>query len=125
MTVVTIPTAERPTVAPPVVAVMVIHEPGGWFEETLASLAAQASGQVLTFRAGPARPGHFIVRINDRGPFIRGRIIDLSYGAAKVVGLTRSGVAKGRTAPTVWAKSSRSACSRLACSRRRACSAWA
>jgi rare lipoprotein A len=36
------------------------------------------------------------VRINDRGPFIRGRIIDLSYGAAKAVGLHRSGVAKVR-----------------------------
>jgi rare lipoprotein A len=35
-----------------------------------------------------------IVRINDRGPFIRGRIIDLSYGAARAVGLHRSGTAK-------------------------------
>ncbi|MBM3519568.1 MAG: septal ring lytic transglycosylase RlpA family protein [Alphaproteobacteria bacterium] len=35
-----------------------------------------------------------IVRINDRGPFIKGRIIDLSLGAARVVGLTRLGVAK-------------------------------
>jgi rare lipoprotein A len=35
-----------------------------------------------------------VVRINDRGPFIRGRIIDLSLGAAKVIGLNRSGVAK-------------------------------
>ena len=35
-----------------------------------------------------------IVRINDRGPFIKGRVIDLSFGAAKVVGLNRSGVAK-------------------------------
>lgn len=35
-----------------------------------------------------------IVRINDRGPFAHGRVIDLSLGAAKVVGLTRSGVAK-------------------------------
>lgn len=35
-----------------------------------------------------------IVRINDRGPFVRNRLIDLSFGAAKVVGLTRSGVAK-------------------------------
>lgn len=35
-----------------------------------------------------------IVRINDRGPFIRGRIIDLAYGAAKAVGLHNSGVAK-------------------------------
>lgn len=39
-----------------------------------------------------------IVRINDRGPFIRGRIIDLALGAAKVVGLNRSGVAKVRVA---------------------------
>ncbi|MDP9138072.1 MAG: septal ring lytic transglycosylase RlpA family protein [Pseudomonadota bacterium] len=35
-----------------------------------------------------------VVRINDRGPFIRGRIIDLALGAANKVGLTRSGVAK-------------------------------
>ncbi len=35
-----------------------------------------------------------VVRINDRGPFIRGRVIDLSLGAAKVIGLNRSGVAK-------------------------------
>jgi rare lipoprotein A len=35
-----------------------------------------------------------VVRINDRGPFIKGRVIDLSLGAAKVIGLTRSGVAK-------------------------------
>lgn len=35
-----------------------------------------------------------VVRVNDRGPFIRGRIIDLSLGAAKVIGLTATGVAK-------------------------------
>lgn len=34
-----------------------------------------------------------VVRINDRGPFSRGRVIDLSAGAAQVIGLTRSGVA--------------------------------
>jgi rare lipoprotein A len=39
-----------------------------------------------------------IVRINDRGPFIGGRIIDLAYGAAKAVGLHNSGVAKVRVA---------------------------
>ncbi|WP_041934058.1 septal ring lytic transglycosylase RlpA family protein [Gloeothece verrucosa] len=33
------------------------------------------------------------VRINDRGPFVRGRIIDLSAGAANVLGLFGSGVA--------------------------------
>ncbi|MGI9465471.1 MAG: septal ring lytic transglycosylase RlpA family protein [Aestuariivirgaceae bacterium] len=35
-----------------------------------------------------------VVRINDRGPFVHGRIIDLSFGAARRIGLTRSGVAK-------------------------------
>lgn len=34
-----------------------------------------------------------VVRINDRGPFSRGRIIDLSAAAARVIGLTSSGVA--------------------------------
>jgi rare lipoprotein A len=33
-----------------------------------------------------------IVRINDRGPFIKGRIIDLSYAAAKVLGMVGPGV---------------------------------
>lgn len=32
------------------------------------------------------------VRINDRGPFIKGRIIDLSYAAAKVIGMVGPGV---------------------------------
>ena len=35
-----------------------------------------------------------VVRVNDRGPFGKGRIIDLSYGAAKEIGLVKSGVAK-------------------------------
>ena len=35
-----------------------------------------------------------IVRINDRGPFIKGRIIDLSYTAAKEIDLVGVGVAK-------------------------------
>ncbi len=37
---------------------------------------------------------HIIVRINDRGPFVAGRIIDLSYGAAKQLGIVQSGTAK-------------------------------
>lgn len=40
-----------------------------------------------------------VVRINDRGPFSRGRVIDLSYGAAQVVGLTQLGVAKVKVVP--------------------------
>jgi len=35
-----------------------------------------------------------IVRINDRGPFVRGRIIDCSYRAGKELGLDRMGIAK-------------------------------
>jgi len=35
-----------------------------------------------------------VVRINDRGPFIEGRIIDLSYGAALELGMVRKGLAK-------------------------------
>ena len=34
-----------------------------------------------------------VVRINDRGPYIRGRIIDLSAGAARLLGMIGSGVA--------------------------------
>jgi len=35
-----------------------------------------------------------VVRINDRGPFVRGRIIDLSDEAARRIGLDRHGVAE-------------------------------
>lgn len=31
-------------------------------------------------------------RVNDRGPFVRGRIVDLSVTAARALGMTRSGV---------------------------------
>jgi len=34
------------------------------------------------------------VRINDRGPFVRGRIIDLSYTAAKDIGIVGPGTAR-------------------------------
>ena len=40
-----------------------------------------------------------IVRINDRGPFIKNRIIDVSYGAAKVLGMTGAGVATVKIVP--------------------------
>lgn len=33
------------------------------------------------------------VRINDRGPFIKGRVIDLSYGAASRLGMIETGLA--------------------------------
>lgn len=34
-----------------------------------------------------------VVRINDRGPFVGGRVIDMSQGAAGVIGMIGSGVA--------------------------------
>jgi rare lipoprotein A len=34
-----------------------------------------------------------VVRINDRGPFSRGRVIDLAKGPAQALGLTQSGTA--------------------------------
>lgn len=37
-----------------------------------------------------------VVRINDRGPFIKGRVIDLARGAASEIGLVRSGTASVR-----------------------------
>ena len=33
-----------------------------------------------------------VVTINDRGPFIKGRVLDLSTGAARAIGLTGAGV---------------------------------
>lgn len=35
-----------------------------------------------------------VVRINDRGPFIRGRVIDVSKAAAKDIGMVSSGTAQ-------------------------------
>ena len=41
-----------------------------------------ASGQSVT------------VRVNDRGPYIRGRVVDVSYSAADALGMVGKGVAK-------------------------------
>lgn len=37
-----------------------------------------------------------VVRINDRGPFARGRVIDLSHAAAASLGIVRAGTARVR-----------------------------
>ena len=37
-----------------------------------------------------------VVRITDRGPYVPGRVIDLSYAAAKVLGMLDRGVAPVR-----------------------------
>jgi rare lipoprotein A len=33
-------------------------------------------------------------RVNDRGPFVRGRIIDVSLSAARALGMMRSGIVR-------------------------------
>ncbi len=37
-----------------------------------------------------------VVRVNDRGPFVKNRIIDLSYAAARVLGMVGPGTARVR-----------------------------
>jgi rare lipoprotein A len=37
-----------------------------------------------------------VVRINDRGPFVEGRVIDVSYAAARVLGMIGPGTARVR-----------------------------
>jgi rare lipoprotein A len=39
--------------------------------------------------------GRFVtVRINDRGPFVHGRVVDVSYSAAETLGIVDRGIAK-------------------------------
>jgi len=41
----------------------------------------------------PGTSKSVVVKINDRGPFARGRVIDLSYAAAKMLGVQHAGTA--------------------------------
>lgn len=34
-----------------------------------------------------------VVRVNDRGPYVRGRVVDVSYSAAEALGMVNAGVA--------------------------------
>ncbi len=51
-----------------------------------------------------------VVRINDRGPFVRGRVIDVTRGAAERLGMIRSGVARVRVT-VIEGKGNLSGCS--------------
>ncbi|HSL82322.1 MAG TPA: septal ring lytic transglycosylase RlpA family protein [Thermoanaerobaculia bacterium] len=59
------------------------------------------------------------VRVNDRGPFVRGRIVDVSYAAAQTLGMIGPGTARvelavvpaGPAAPVLVAVSGGGACS--------------
>ena len=43
-----------------------------------------------------------LTRINDRGPFVKKRIIDLSYGAAREIDMVGSGIARVRITVVKW-----------------------
>jgi len=43
-----------------------------------------------------------VVKINDRGPFVEGRIIDLSRGAARAIGMLDAGVVEVEIVVTKW-----------------------
>jgi rare lipoprotein A len=43
-----------------------------------------------------------VIRVNDRGPFKEGRIMDLSMGAAKEIDLILNGTARARLEVLEW-----------------------
>ncbi|GLH81408.1 hypothetical protein SSBR45G_63170 [Bradyrhizobium sp. SSBR45G] len=45
--------------------------------------------QVTNVRTGRS----VVVRVNDRGPFVHGRVVDVSYSAAQALGMVNTGVA--------------------------------
>lgn len=52
------------------------------------------------FEVTHARSGRTVtVRVNDRGPFVKGRIVDLSYAAAQAIGMVATGTAPVRLRP--------------------------
>ena len=70
---------------------------GGWFNPNALTAAHKTLRFGTRVRVTNLRNGRsVIVRINDRGPYIKGRIIDLSRRAADIVGMRKSGIAPVR-----------------------------
>jgi rare lipoprotein A len=70
---------------------------GGWFNPNAMTAAHKTlpfGTKVRVTHAGNGRS--VVVSINDRGPYVRGRTIDLSRAAAGVIGMTGQGVARIR-----------------------------
>jgi rare lipoprotein A len=68
---------------------------GGWFNPNALTAAHRSLPFGTRVRVTHAGNGRSVdVLINDRGPFIAGRIIDLSRAAAKMLGMTSQGIAK-------------------------------
>jgi len=67
---------------------------GGWFNPNAMTAAHKTLPFGTKVRVTNRNNGRsVVVTINDRGPYIKGRIIDLSRAAAQQVGMTGSGVA--------------------------------
>ena len=69
-------------------------EPYDMYDMTAAHLTLPMGSyvKVTNLRNGKA----VVVRVNDRGPIVPGRIIDLSYGAAQALQFTHSGLQRVR-----------------------------
>lgn len=70
---------------------------GGWFNPNAMTAAHKTlpfGTRVRVTHVGNGRS--VVVKINDRGPYVRGRIIDLSKAAAGVIGMHGQGIAQVR-----------------------------
>jgi rare lipoprotein A len=68
---------------------------GGWFNPNAMTAAHKTLPFGTRVRVTNLNNGRSVtVRINDRGPYIAGRVIDLSRAAATAVGMIGSGVAR-------------------------------
>lgn len=67
---------------------------GGWFNPNALTAAHKTLPFGTRVRVTNMRNGKSVtVRINDRGPFVKGRVIDLSRRAAGVIGMQGAGLA--------------------------------
>ncbi len=67
---------------------------GGWFNPNAMTAAHKTLPFGTVVRVTNLRNGKSVtVKINDRGPYVKGRIIDLSSAAAGAIGMKGSGVA--------------------------------
>lgn len=68
---------------------------GGWFNPNGMTAAHKTLPFGTRVRVTNLNNGRsVVVRINDRGPYVAGRVIDLSRAAASAVGMTGAGVAR-------------------------------
>lgn len=68
---------------------------GGWFNPDALTAAHRSLPFGTRVRVTHLASGRSVeVKINDRGPYVAGRIIDLSRAAAAVIGMTQQGIAR-------------------------------